>query len=126
MRFLSSKVFQVGLLAISIAMVGYACRKTKETIATITVKDKDGVLIQNASVRLWTIGTQDPPGDPRFDTTVVTNASGKASFNFTDYFKAGQAGFAVLDVEASKGPLYGKGLIRIEEEKTNEETIIIK
>lgn len=126
MRFFSTKVFHIAILSLVIVMVGYSCRKTKETIATITVKDKDGALIQNAFVRLYAVGTRIPPGELRFDTTIVTNASGKASFNFTDFYKAGQAGFAVLDVEATKAPLFGKGLIRIEEEKTNEETIIIK
>jgi len=124
MRFFSTKVFHIAILSLVIVMVSYSCRKTKETIATVTVKDMDGALIQNASVRLYAVG--EGTGELRFDTTMMTNASGQASFNFTDYYKAGQAGFAVLDIEATKAPLFGKGLIRIEEEKTNEETIIIK
>jgi hypothetical protein len=39
---------------------------------------------------------------------------------------AGQAGFAVLDVECTKGSLEGKGLIKIEEMMTNEVTITME
>jgi hypothetical protein len=62
----------------------------------------------------------------RFDTTQVTNGTGKVSFDFSDFYKKGQAGFAVLDVEASKGADNGEGIIKIEEEKTTEETITIE
>jgi hypothetical protein len=56
----------------------------------------------------------------------VTNGTGKVSFDFTDYYQEGQAGFAVLDIEASKGSLEGEGIIKIEEMKTNEETVVIE
>ena len=42
------------------------------------------------------------------------------------YYVAGQAGFAVLDVECTKGSLEGKGLIKIEEMMTNEVTITME
>jgi hypothetical protein len=47
--------------------------------------------------------TPPPPNVIRFDTTQVTNGTGKVSFDFSDFYKKGQAGFAVLDVKASKG-----------------------
>ena len=62
-------------------------------------------------------------GELRFDTTQVTNA-GSVSFNFSEYYKQGQAGFAVLDIEATKGRT-GIGIIKIEEEMTNEQTVIM-
>jgi hypothetical protein len=128
MHLFRPKSLAITLLMAMFVTVSTSCRKERETIAIITVKDKDGNLIQNAEVRLWAIGSPNSSniGDPRFDMTVLTNASGIASFDFTSYYKAGQSGFAVLDVEVKKNELFGKGLIRIEEEKTNEETIIIK
>ena len=36
------------------------------------------------------------------------------------------AGFAVLDIEATKGSLTGIGIIKIEEELTNEQTVIME
>ena len=65
-------------------------------------------------------------GELRFDTTQVTNAAGSVSFNFSEYYKQGQAGFAVLDIEATKGSLTGIGIIKIEEELTNEQTVIME
>jgi hypothetical protein len=56
----------------------------------------------------------------------VTNGTGKASFDFSDYYQEGQAGFAVLDIEAKKGSLEGEGIIKIEEMKTNDETVVIE
>lgn len=105
-----------------------SCEKEKETIATITIKSENGDIIPGAEVRLFAIGSPDVPqiNEIRFDTTAFTNGSGKVSFNFSDYYKAGQAGFAVLDIEASKGPLYGTGIIKIEEETTSEETVIVE
>jgi hypothetical protein len=61
----------------------------------------------------------------RFDTTQVTNGTGLVTFDFTEFYKKGQAGFAVLDIEAYKGSLNGDGIIKIEEETTTEEIIEI-
>ena len=69
---------------------------------------------------------QDFVGEPRFDTTAVTNAAGTVSFNFSSFYVEGQSGFAVVDIEASKAALLGTGLIKIEEELTNEATVYIE
>jgi hypothetical protein len=69
---------------------------------------------------------EDFVGEPRFDTTQTTSEEGFVSFNFSDMYVGGQAGFAVLDVEATKGSLYGSGLIKIEEMITNEEEVIVE
>jgi hypothetical protein len=92
------------------------------------VVNDDGEPVPGASVRLYAVSseTPPPPNEIRFDTTQVTNGTGKASFDFTDYYEKGQAGFAVLDIEASKGSLEGAGIIKIEELKINEETVVIE
>jgi hypothetical protein len=119
-------VIPVALLGLTLAFT--ACEKEKDTIATITVKSEGGDIIPGALVRLYAIGSPDVPqiSEIRFDTTAYTNGSGKVSFNFSEYYKAGQAGFAVLDIEASKGDLYGTGIIKIEEEETNEELVTVE
>ena len=93
------------LLMTSFIFLATSCHEVEETIANV---DEDFV------------------GEPRFDTTAVTNAAGTVSFNFSPFYVQGQAGFAVLDIEASKSALFGTGLIKIEEELTNEATIIIE
>ena len=122
-KFIVSGIF---LLMVLVAVSG--CKKDQQTIATITVLNADGETVPGASVRLYAVSSQTPPppNEPRFDTTQVTNGTGKVSFDFSDYYEEGQAGFAVLDIEASKGSLEGEGIIKIEEMKTNDETVVIE
>ena len=122
-KFIIGGIF-AGLMVVAIS----GCKKDQQTIATITVVNADGEAVPGASVRLYAVSseTPPPPQDVRFDTTQVTNGTGKVSFDFTDYNQEGQAGFAVLDIEAKKGSLEGEGIIKIEEMKTNEETVVIE
>ena len=60
-----------------------------------------------------------------FDTA-YTNVSGMASFNYNDIYQLGQAGVAVLDIKAQKQNMIGQGIIKIEAEKINEETVFIQ
>jgi len=122
-KFIIGGIF-AGLMVVAIS----GCKKDQQTIATITVVNSDGEAVPGASVRLYAVSseTPPPPQDVRFDTTQVTNGTGKVSFDFTDYYQEGQAGFAVLDIEAKKGSLEGEGIIKIEEMKTNEETVVIE
>ena len=124
----STKFIVSGIFLVMLAMAVAGCTKDQQTIATVTVVNDDGEPVPGASVRLYAVSseTPPPPNEIRFDTTQVTNGTGKASFDFTDYYEKGQAGFAVLDIEASKGSLEGAGIIKIEELKINEETVVIE
>ena len=120
-------IFGTALL-LCVGAVLNGCKKDQQTIATISVVNADGEAVPGASVRLYAVSSETPPptNELRFDTTQVTNGTGKVSFDFSDYYKEGQAGFAVLDIEASKGSLAGEGIIKIEEMKTNDETVVIE
>ena len=126
-----NRFFPVLSLAI-ISIFASSCYEIEETIANVTVVRINSVgeeiPVDEAEVRLYALGSldQDFVGEPRFDTTQVTSDEGFVSFNFSDYYVGGQAGFAVLDIEVSKGALYGTGLIRIEEMETNEEKVIVE
>ena len=107
------------------------CYEMDETIANVYVVRMEAgeeIAVSDAEVRLYALGSLDDDfvGEPRFDTTQVTTNEGFTSFNFSSYYVAGQAGFAVLDVECTKGSLEGKGLIKIEEMMTNEVTITME
>jgi hypothetical protein len=104
------------------------CYEVEETIANVTVLNEFGSPVQGASVRLYAFGSVDEDfiGEPRFDTTDVTNAAGLVSFNFSDFYVDGQVGFAVLDIEATKASLEGAGLIKVEEMTTSEATVYIE
>ena len=55
-----------------------------------------------------------------------TTDEGFATFNFSEYYVAGQAGLVVLDVIACRGNLYGEGLIKVNEMQTNETTVVVE
>lgn len=120
--------FFFGILTVLAIVVAAGCNRDKETIATILVLDQEGDPVPGASVRLFSNPSElpPPPNELRFDTTSVTNGTGKVTFNFSEFYKSGQAGFAVLDIEVTKGPFSGIGIIKIEEEVTNEESITIQ
>ncbi|MGF1563912.1 MAG: hypothetical protein ACFCUH_00950 [Flavobacteriales bacterium] len=125
---LRSVQFAIAALAIAGGLFTASCNKVEETVATITVLNTFGSPVQGADVRLFAVGSvdNDVVGQIRFDTLQVTNGAGKVSFNFSEYYKRGQAGFAVLDINASKGSLEGRGIIKIVEEETNEATVVIE
>jgi len=121
------RLFTIALVGL-VVLAAIGCKKDKKTIATITVVSNTGAVVPGANVQLYSACSECPPpaGGYRFDTTLVTNGTGKVSFDFTDFYKKGQAGFAVLDIHASKGVLEGDGIIKIEEETTTEEIITIE
>ena len=119
-----------GVICLLIVMLSTlsSCNKEEETIATVQVFNSFGAPVTGATVRLKGEATAETDFVPeiRFDTTQVTNGNGKVSFNFSDFYKQGQAGFVVLDIVATKGSLEGTGIIKIEEEETTEETVTIE
>lgn len=126
-----NRFFPVLTLAV-IAICASSCYEVEETIANINVVRIDAVgeeiPVDEAEVRLYALGSLDEDfvGEPRFDTTQVTSDEGFVSFNFSDWYVGGQAGFAVLDIEVTKGALTGSGLIKLEEMETNSETVIVQ
>lgn len=123
----STLILFASCLALSLSFVLAGCKKDKETIATVKVVNEDGDPIPGATVRLYSVPSEDEPrpNELRFDTTQVTNGTGLVTFDFSEFYKKGQAGFVVLDIEAYKGSLNGDGIIKIEEETTTEEVIEI-
>lgn len=107
------------------AVVASACNKEKPTKAVIVIKDEAGVVVSGVTVRLFA-NPSFPLGDPtRLNKEVVTNPAGRAEFDYSEFYKQGQAGFAVLDILAIKDSLVGEGIIKILEEETNEETVVL-
>ena len=113
--------------ALSIALIGLnACVKKEDTIAKIEVRDENNALVEQAMVVLHGTSTCNCPSQVVVYDTAYTNAAGVATFNYNEIYQLGQAGVAVLDIEAYKGNRQGQGIIKIEAEKTNEETVIIQ
>lgn len=120
------------LLFIFISVIGMGCYKELPTVANIHVVriDDSGneIPVNNAEVRLYAYGSGQGVniGSPRFDITQTTTANGQTTFNFTEYYKPGQSGFAILDIEVIKGNLHGEDLIEIVEMEINEKKVIVE
>lgn len=112
-----------GLISISF----FSCRKESPTIAKVKVVDTSGTVFPGAMVRLYPEPTVTEHGAIIHDDTLETGTDGYATFDYTDHYNLGQAGFAVLNIEVRSGDsLYGEGIIKIEDEVTSEETVIIQ
>lgn len=122
------KIFTLSLFALALIFIGgnlTSCDKQEDTIAKITILDASGLPVGGATVRVIGRGSDGTDGG-RIDLESTTGADGVATFNFNDLFKRGQAGFAVLDIEADKGALVGTGIIKVEENTTNEATVTVQ
>lgn len=114
------------IIGMGIVFSSTGCRKKKDTTAYIYVVDAQNQRVAGAQVVLK--GESTVPNSPPvvlFDTT-LSDGSGVASFNFNDVYQLGQAGVAVLNIEARKDALSGEAIIKIEQEKSNEETVFIQ
>ncbi len=103
-----------------------SCRKKEDTIAKITVRDTANVLVPGARVVLYGTSTTDPIQPVVRRDTAYTDGAGVATFNYNEVYQLGQAGVAVLDITAKKGDLFGKGIIKINEEEENYATVLIQ
>ena len=120
------RVLTNALMVALLAFVFTACNDEKPTTAVITVQDADGYPVEGAYVRLFA-----NPAVPRDDASrlmqeQMTNGGGKAEFDYSGFYEQGQAGFAVLDILTFKDSLYAEGIIKILEEETNEETLVME
>jgi hypothetical protein len=110
----------VAMLFIGMTTSLSSCYKKKDTVAIITIVDANGDAVAGVEM---TIDYTSADGEHRegLDQTATTDGSGKASFNFNELYKSGQAGVFVLDVFVNGSAV---GIIRVEEEVTTEETIV--
>ncbi|TVR42147.1 MAG: hypothetical protein EA392_00645 [Cryomorphaceae bacterium] len=125
-----------GLLIVAglVAVGTESCYKKKDTIAEVYVRNASGAPIPGARVRLFGESSlQDQQaGEIILDDTRFTDGDGRAVFDYSGYFKAGQAGFAVLSVEISKQlpppdeDLFLKTIMKIEPEVTNVEIYVLE
>ncbi len=113
-------------LGISLFIMNSCRPEKKDTLAKIEVRNENNAVVEEAMVILYGTSTCNCPSQSIIRDTVYTNSEGIAMFNYNKIYQLGQAGVAVLDIEASKGSRQGQGIIKIEEEKTNLETIYIQ
>lgn len=110
------------VILLIVFFISNSCYKPKSTIATITVlNNSNNAPVSGATVRLF---YDDPNGvnTSLVDEQNTTSDEGVVNFDFSSYYKDGQAGFAVLDIEVNNVFV---GVVQIEERATTEKTIYL-
>ncbi len=77
------KIFII-ILALSAVSTFTSCRKKKDTIANIYVRDENDDIVNGAMVVLYGTNTAGTPQQVAVFDTAYTNSSGLASFNYND------------------------------------------
>ena len=124
MNFLKAyyRLFLISIIIICFYSLN-SCYKPDQTIAIIRVLDNNtNNPIENISVRLF-FDDSNGGSIPEIDIIKNTLSNGTASFDFSDGYRDGQAGFAVLDIEVD-GVFVG--VINIVEMTTTEKVIYIQ
>jgi len=116
------RIFIISSIIISFSSLN-SCYKRDQTIAIIRVLDNNtNNPIENISVRLF-FDDSNGANIPKYDIVKNTLSNGTASFDFSDEYKDGQGGFAVLDIEVDGVFM---GVINIVEMTTTEKVIYIQ
>lgn len=115
----AKKIVVYTLLIFATAAI-YSCRKTGPADAIVIVTDSLGNGVQNATVVL----RQDSVISPTTGEQAIVKQSGVTDFS-------GQVQFsfpleAVLNVEVTKGNLFARDYIRLEQSKQVEKTVVLK
>lgn len=126
MKPLFSLRFVALALLIGASLTSFGCRKKKDTVAKVYVRDGQGQPVGDATVRLYVKGENQSESNRKicdFDMSATTNSSGEARFILNDTYQLGQAGVVVADIQATKTTQVAEGVIKIEQEVTSEETV---
>ena len=111
-----------------------SCNKVVNTTATITVVDEKAKLISGATVHVFpspgdSISADSVSLNEDLDETKVTDNKGQVFFDYTEFYKRGQTGLFVLDMEVSySGPdsvVTVNTVIKIEEQIENQKTVVL-
>lgn len=121
----SNKYILFALVFVVAVFIG--CNPKKDTVAKIYVYNNSNKVVPECRVILW--GKASPDGQGQGNVvlydTAYTNSAGEAVFYFNELYQKGMAGVAILNIDAKKGNYNGSGIIKVEEETTNEETVYI-
>ena len=108
------------MFAAAVLLFTPSCKEDEETIAVITVVDTAGNVIPSASVTLWQDTAHNPSTGAQANVRVtkLTGSAGTAEFVF--------ALEAYLNVDATKGALAGQAFVRLKQEETVNQTVVLR
>lgn len=121
-----SNILKISVLVLLSFVTIVSCRKKKDTIAVITVRDSSNASVSGAKVVLYPqpTGTGGNVNEALYDTA-FTNSNGQAQFEYNDVYQLGQAGVLVMNILVTSNSQTGQGVIKVEEEVTTEETVFL-
>jgi len=125
MKTLSSHLFLLFLLIAGTSLPSSGCRRKKDTIAKVYVVDQHNQPVSGATVSLIPDPTIQQHNQVVENKVSSTNRSGEAIFIYNDVFRLGQAGVAVMKIQVDVNGSITTGIIKIDQETTSEETIVI-
>ena len=111
----------IGLTAFS----SQGCKKKKDTIVEVSVKNINNEPIAGASVNLYPVGTPPVVSGYLWNKTSTTGSNGVATFDFNDIYQLGQAGVAISNISATKDGSVANGVVKIEAEQVTETTVFM-
>lgn len=127
MKRIQYPVLLIAAVFAGVTLSSSGCRKKKDTIAQIYVRDATSSPVGGANVRLFGQSTDpDNSNAVNLDMNATTDGSGMASFNFNDVYQLGQSGVVVANIEATFNGADGEGMIKVVQEETSEETVFIQ
>lgn len=120
----SPVLFTILLLFIGVTFT--SCYKKEETVAIVTVIDENNQPVSGAEVRMFGTSTQTPSQEVILNETRTTNSNGEAVFNMDEIYQTGQAGVALVNIEVTGNGFTTEGIMKIVQEETSRETIILQ
>ncbi len=123
------KIGILTLILVFVAGMNMGCRKKKDTIAEITVRNSAGAIVAGANVRLYPKPSDVSQGGSNasllWEYETVTNSSGVASFTFNEVYQLGQAGVVVANISVNHAGNTGTGVIKVEQETVSVATVFL-
>ncbi|MFN5292430.1 MAG: hypothetical protein ACK5BW_02325 [Flavobacteriia bacterium] len=97
-----------------------SCKETPDTTLEVTVVNVNGTILSDAKVWLVAEPTDTAHNPIAVKDSALTDASGKAYFNLSSFYKPGQIGVMQIKVKGFYFGLTGEALAEITEEQRNQ------
>ena len=122
---------RIAIMAAAVLVMA-GCYKKKDTIAQVKVVLPSGSPIPGATVKLYGKPTIDATkrGALSVNESKRTDGNGEATFDFTDKYQAGQAGYAILNVTVYRvlppnDTVKTEGVINVVDQQTTTKTFTL-
>jgi hypothetical protein len=107
-----------------------SCTKTGSTKTIVTAQTEAKVPMQNVKIVIHAQSSQGTPANGNLTDSAWTNSKGQVEFDFSNIYKDGQAGVAVLDLKgeliSGADTLEGFSYVQLEAGVTKPATVVMR